>query len=217
MATTGPRSPKWTSFHRVDKRSVGRRAPGQSAPENAGDDELVDRFRRGDRAAFSALVERHETRVYNVAYRMLGRSEDAADTTQEVFLACYEKLAGFRGDSAFTTWLHRVALNVCYDTLRRRSRERPEGDEIEPVPVPDVSDAADAGIDVHRALQRIPEEFRAAVLLHDAYGLPYEEVAEATGVPVGTVRSRIHRGRVALARALRGEPEGASGPSKEVS
>ena len=181
---------------------------------SAPDGELVDGVRRGDRAAFSVLVERHESRVYNLAYRMLGRPEDAADATQEVFLACYEKLAGFRGDAAFTTWLHRVALNVCYDALRRRTRERPEGDEIEPPPVADASDAADAGVDVHRALQRIPEEFRAAVLLHDAYGLPYEEVAEATGVPVGTVRSRIHRGRVALARALGGEPGGGAHPSK---
>jgi RNA polymerase sigma-70 factor (ECF subfamily) len=201
----------------VDKESTPRRASSARTSVPGPDDELVDRFRRGDRAAFSALIERHQTRVYNLAYRMLGRPEDAADAAQEVFLACHEKLAGFRGDAAFTTWLHRIALNVCYDTLRRRSRERPEGDEIEPPPGSDPADAADAGIDVHRALQRIPEEFRAAVLLHDAYGLPYEEVAEATGAPVGTVRSRIHRGRVALARVLRGEPVTAPDPSKEVS
>jgi RNA polymerase sigma-70 factor (ECF subfamily) len=178
------------------------------------DRELVDRFRRGDRGAFPTLVERHQTRVYNLAYRMLGRPEDAADATQDVFLACYEKLGSFRGDAAFTTWLHRVAINVCYDTLRKRTRERPEGEEIEPPPVADAADAAAAGVDVHRALQHIPEEFRAVLLLHDAYGLPYEEVAEATGVPVGTVKSRIHRGRVAMARILRGEPGMVSDPSK---
>ncbi|HEV3474978.1 MAG TPA: RNA polymerase sigma factor [Actinomycetota bacterium] len=188
----------------------------EHAPETASSDDqvLVERFRRGDRAAFSTLVERHQTRVYNLAYRMLGRPEDAADATQEAFLACHEKLSGFRGDAAFTTWLHRVALNVCYDALRKRSRERPDEEEIEPPPVADASEATATGVDVHRALQRVPEEFRAVVLLHDAYGLPYEEIAEIIGVPVGTVKSRLHRGRVAMARILRGEPQAASDPSK---
>jgi RNA polymerase sigma-70 factor, ECF subfamily len=177
------------------------------------DEELVGRYVRGDRAAFGILVERHERRVYNLAYRMLGRPEDAADATQEVFLICLRKLGGFRGRSAFTTWLHRVAANVCYEALRKRSRERATDQEIEPPPEPDHADASAAALDVHRALQDVPEEFRAVLILHDLQGVPYDEIAQALGAPIGTVKSRLHRGRVALARALRGEHREGAAPS----
>jgi RNA polymerase sigma-70 factor, ECF subfamily len=177
------------------------------------DEELVRRYVRGDRSAFGILVERHERRVYNLAYRMLGRPEDAADATQEVFLICLRKLGGFRGRSAFTTWLHRVAANVCYEALRKRSRERAADQEIEPPAEPDHADASAAALDVHRALQDVPEEFRAVLILHDLQGVPYNEIAEALGVPIGTVKSRLHRGRVALARVLRGEHREGAAPS----
>jgi RNA polymerase sigma-70 factor (ECF subfamily) len=183
----------------------------------APDEELIRRHLAGDRAAFPALVERHERRVWSVALRMLGRPEDAADTTQEVFLTCLRKLHGFRGTSAFTTWLHRVTLNACYDALRRRAREAPAADEDgppEPPPVADHADAAAARLDMRRALARVPDDFRAVLVLHDMEGLPYQEVAEAVGVPVGTVKSRLHRGRVALARVMRGEHREGSEPSK---
>lgn len=169
------------------------------------DAELVRRHLLGDRDAFATLVRRHERRVYNVALRMLGRPEDAADASQEVFLTCLRKLGGFRGDAAFTTWLHRVTVNACLDALRRRSREQPEEEPPERA-TGDHADAAGAAADVQRGLLAIPEEYRAVLVLHDLQGLPYEEVAEALGAPVGTVKSRLHRGRVALARALRGEP-----------
>jgi RNA polymerase sigma-70 factor (ECF subfamily) len=180
------------------------------------DEELVRRHLRGDRAAFGTLVERHQRRVYNLAYRMLGRPEDAADATQDVFVTCFRKLPGFRGSSAFTTWMHRVALNVCYDALRKRKREQPARDEepIEPPPAPDPAEASDTAIDVQRALLDVPEEFRAVLILHDVQGVPYEEIAQALGAPLGTVKSRLHRGRVALARALRGEQRGPSRASK---
>ncbi len=172
----------------------------------ASDGDLVRRYLAGDRSAFSELMERHERRVYNLAYRMLGRPEDAADAAQDTWLICLQKLAGFRGSSSFTTWLHRVAVNVCLDTLRKRRREAPPAqDDLEPPPSPDAADASAAAIDVQRALLEVPQEFRAALILHDAQGVPYEEIAETIGAPIGTVKSRIHRGRVALARALRGE------------
>jgi RNA polymerase sigma-70 factor (ECF subfamily) len=179
------------------------------------DDELVRRFVGGERGAFDVLVTRHERRVYNLAYRMLGRRDDALDATQETFLACYRKLSGFRGQAAFTTWLHRVALNICYDALRRRSREEParEEDEVEPAPVADPADSSATAVDVRRALLEVPEDFRAVLILHDVQGFLYEEIAEAIGVPVGTVKSRLHRGRVALARALPGERRGPFPPS----
>jgi RNA polymerase sigma-70 factor (ECF subfamily) len=177
------------------------------------DEELIRRFLRGDRSAFTELVERHQHRVYNLAFRMLGRAEDAADATQDVFLTCYRKLGGFRGGAAFTTWLHRVATNTCYDALRKRSKERPAGDEVEPPPAPDPAEASVIGLDVQRALLRVPDDFRAVLVLHDVQGMPYEEIAETLGAPVGTVKSRLHRGRVALARALRGEQPGTRPPS----
>lgn len=177
----------------------------------ASDRELVSRYLEGDRSAFTALMERHERRVYNLAYRMLGRAEDAADASQETWLICLRKLSGFRGTSAFTTWLHRVAVNVCLDALRRRAREDPSsGEEVEPPPAPDTTEATAGAVDVQRALLEVPEEFRAAMILHDVQGVPYEEIAESLGAPLGTVKSRIHRGRVALARALGEHPRGSS-------
>jgi RNA polymerase sigma-70 factor, ECF subfamily len=179
------------------------------------DEDLVRRFVSGDRLVFDELVTRHQRRVYNLAYRMLGRREDALDATQETFLTCYRKVEGFRGGSAFTTWLHRVALNICYDSLRRRAREEPGrvDAEVEPPPVADPSEASATALDVRRALLEVPEDFRAALVLHDMQGVPYEEIAEAIGIPVGTVKSRLHRGRIALARALRGERPDPSPPS----
>lgn len=166
------------------------------------DEELVRRFLAGDRSAFGTLVERHERRVYNLAYRMLGRPEDAADATQDVFVTCLRKLSSFRGSSAFTTWLHRVAANACYDILRRRPREQPAPENPEPAPTADPAEASATAIDVQRALLQVPEEYRVVLIMHDVQGVPYQDVAEAIGTPVGTVKSRIHRGRVALARAL---------------
>jgi RNA polymerase sigma-70 factor (ECF subfamily) len=178
------------------------------------DEELVRRHLAGDRVAFGMLVERHQRRVYNLAYRMLGRPEDAADAAQEVFVICFRKLGSFRGRSAFTTWMHRVAINVCHDALRRRSREMvtDEG-EVEPPPGPDHAEASAAAVDVHRALQRVPDDFRTVLVLHDVQGVPYEAIAEALGAPIGTVKSRLHRGRVALARELRGEHREGPAPS----
>lgn len=172
------------------------------------DEELVRRYLAGDRAAFGTIVERHERRVYNLAYRMLGRPEDAADAAQDAFVACMRKLQGFRGASSFTTWLHRVTLNVCYDALRKRSRERPSEDTPDRLAPDDPANEAAAAVDVHRALQRVAEDFRAVLVLHDVQGMPYEDVAEALGIPVGTVKSRLHRARLAMARELGGEQAG---------
>jgi len=182
------------------------------------DRDLVERFVGGDRDAFAVLVQRHERRVYNLAYRMLGREEDAHDATQDTFLNAFRRMSSFRGDAQFTTWLHRVAINTCYDALRRRKREpalemdqSAEGDAIPH----DHAESTAVSIDVQRALLRVPNEFRAALVLHDVQDLPYDEIAEILGVPVGTVKSRIHRGRVALAREL-GERPRAVRPSEET-
>lgn len=182
------------------------------------DDELVRRAREGNEGAFTELMRRHERRVYNLAYRMLGRAEDARDATQDAFLSCFRNLGSFRGDAAFSTWLHRIAANACFDILRRRPPMDPlEAEVREPASAPDPADQAAGAIDVQRALLLVPPEFRAVLVMHDAQDLALEEIAEALGVPLGTVKSRLHRGRVALAQALAREPHGAAAPSKPPS
>ena len=172
------------------------------------DEDLVRRYLSGDAGAFTTLVQRHERRVYHLALRMTGREEDARDATQDAFLTALRKLSSYRGEAAFTTWMHRVTVNACYDLLRKRQRQPvlDRGDEDharpEPVPMPDHADDASLSIDVRRALLQVPEDFRVVMLLHDVQDLPQEEVAEILGIAVGTVKSRLHRGRVALARAM---------------
>ena len=182
------------------------------------DDLLLRRAREGDTAAFGELVERHQTRIYAVCLRILADPEEARDAAQEAFVTAFRKLGQFRGDAAFTTWLHRIAVNACYDALRRAKR-RPmlhaveaHDDDRAPEPGPPTPDPADeiAGtIDVARALARVPENFRIVLVLADIEDLPYDEISRVLEVPVGTVKSRVHRGRIALAKALSGElPEG---------
>ena len=183
------------------------------------DEDLVRRYLSGDRGAFSTLVERHERRVYNLALRMTGREEDARDATQEAFLTALRKLSSFRGEAAFTTWMHRVTVNACYDLLRKRQRQPllDRADEDlpgpEPPPAPDHADTASLSVDVRRALLEVPEDFRVVMILHDVQDLPQDQVAAILGVPVGTVKSRLHRGRVALARALGAERSPSTGPA----
>jgi RNA polymerase sigma-70 factor, ECF subfamily len=186
-------------------------------PDSPRDEDLVRRFLSGDRTAFAALVERHERRVYNLALRMTGREEDARDATQDALLTVLKKLSSFRGEAAFTTWLHRVTVNACYDVLRKRQRapllDRGDVDRppLEPPPAPDHADASDLSIDVQQALSQVPEDFRVVMILHDVQDLPHEEVAAILSIPIGTVKSRLHRGRIALARALGVRPVQAPG------
>jgi len=189
--------------------------------EDRSDEDLIQRFLRGDSASFSVLVRRHERRVHNLCYRMLGREEDARDAAQDAFLTALRKLSSFRGEARFTTWMHRVTVNACYDILRRKKREPVlEGprDEDAPEPPgpasPDHADSAVAAVDVQRALVKVPQEFRAVLVLHDVQDMAYEDIAEVLGIPVGTVKSRLHRGRVALAQAL-GGTFGSPGPPDE--
>jgi RNA polymerase sigma-70 factor (ECF subfamily) len=191
------------------------------------DEELVRRFRAGEAEAFTRLVERHQQRVYRLCLRVLSDPEAAADVAQDTFITVLRKLDGFRGDAAFTTWLHRVAVNACYDELRRR-RRRPalhvvndEGRDHEPgPPIDDRADEVAGTLDAAAALATVAEEFRIAVVLADVQDLPYDEIARILDVPVGTVKSRVHRGRLALAEALgigddRREPDARSAASEQ--
>lgn len=179
---------------------------------------LVARARDGDRAAFDELVKRHEDRVYNMALRMLGNPDDALDLAQEVFLSAYRALKGFESKSLFSTWIYRVTVNRCRDELRRRStvkhtRPRPLAADADDPPMDPPSRAAspaEAAIAresealVAAAVAALPEEAREALVLRDVEGLAYEEIAEVLEVPVGTVRSRLHRARCLLRDRLRG-------------
>ena len=173
------------------------------------DEQLIRRFIEGNQEAFAALVRRHEARVYNVCLRVLGDPEDARDATQDAFVSALRKLSQFRGDAAFTTWLHRVAVNACYDILRKRQRQpllrmvNDEGPEPDAgPPTPDHADEVAGTTDVAAALTRVPEEFRVALVLADLQDMPYEQIAGVLDIPIGTVKSRVHRGRVALAREM---------------
>jgi RNA polymerase sigma-70 factor (ECF subfamily) len=177
---------------------------GAAGDANASDAKLAAAAARGDRRSLDRLLERHVDRVYGVCRRVLGNHDDALDATQEALLAIARRIGTFDGRSQFTTWMYRVASNAAIDEARRRSR-RPaptEHDLDRPVSEPSVADRVADRVDVEVALAGIPPEFRAAVALRDLAGLDYAEIAAILDVPPGTVRSRIARGRAALADRL---------------
>ncbi len=178
------------------------------------DTDLAERHRRGDGRAFDEVYSRYSTMIFNLALRMSGDRDVAADLTQDVFLRIYRHLGTFRGGSTLKTWVYRVGLNQCRSKLgRRRPPEQPLAEEgAEGVaPLPDTARgpeemamAGEAAERVGTALAGLPFAFREAVVLRDLQGLEYEEIASLLGVPIGTVRSRIARGRDALRQALEG-------------
>jgi RNA polymerase sigma-70 factor, ECF subfamily len=173
------------------------------------DESLLAAHLRGDPRAFGTLVTRHERRIYGLCLRILGNREDAEDATQEAFLAALRKAATFRRAAAFSTWLYRIAVNAATDQARRRGRARlttldPEDAGVVADPGADVGEAVTAAVVVQSALTKVPEEFRVAVVLCDLYRVPYADAAQILEVPVGTVKSRVFRGRAALAACLAG-------------
>jgi RNA polymerase sigma-70 factor (ECF subfamily) len=155
------------------------------------------------------LVRQHSARVYRLAYRLTGNQHDAEDLTQEVFVRVFRSLASYT-PGTFEGWLHRITTNLFLDMARRRQRIRFEGlgDQAvgllrdgEPTPA-QAFDARHLDTDVQQALEALAPEYRAAVVLCDIEGLSYEEIAATLGVKLGTVRSRIHRGRAQLRTAL---------------
>jgi RNA polymerase sigma-70 factor (ECF subfamily) len=170
----------------------------------------------GDRDAFGELVTRHRERLWAVALRTMGDREDAADALQDALLSAYRAADRFRGDSAVTTWLHRIVVNACLDRIRRQ-RARP----TQPLPEVDTTVAPapdrDMRIDVEAALAQLPVEQRAALVLVDVQGYPVSEAAEMLGVAEGTIKSRCARGRARLAVSLGylRNPPGASSVGSE--
>ncbi|HEX6310484.1 MAG TPA: RNA polymerase sigma factor [Acidimicrobiia bacterium] len=178
------------------------RQPGGS--RDADDEALATAAAGGERRALELLLDRHADRVHAVCRRVLADPEDALDATQEALIAIARGITRFDGRSAFTTWMYRVATNAALDEGRRRNRRPVPVDAVPEAPVADAPLDARVGarLDVDTALGRLPEEFRVAVVLRDLCDLDYAEIAGVLGIPPGTVRSRIARGRAALATVL---------------
>jgi RNA polymerase sigma-70 factor, ECF subfamily len=184
------------------KRGSSVTEPG-SAPSDA---ELLARHVKGDADAFGELFLRHKDRLWAVAIRTLSDPEDAADALQDAMISAFRRADSFRGDSAVTTWLHRIVVNACLDKMRRRSA-RPEvsgGDDsvLDAIAVahPSLDPAArsDMSLEVTAALRQLPHDQHIALVLVDMLDYPVAEVAELLGVAQGTVKSRCARGRARL-------------------
>ncbi len=185
------------------------------------DTTLVERCRANDEAAFNEVVSRYKDRVYNYLYRMLGDAADAEDLTQEVFVRLYTSLGSFRSQASLNTWLFRIAGNLCIDHFRRSKKHRaiaysldePLGGEGD-APGHEVADVTyephqllerhELSAQIQTALSGMPEKLRSVLLLHDIEGMPYEEIAQVVGCPLGTVKSRLFNARLQLRKRLTG-------------
>lgn len=158
--------------------------------------------REGDPGAFDRLYREHAGRVHAICLRITADRRRAEELTQDVFVRCWKRLPSFRGESRFTTWLYRVAVNLALDDRRRVRRRRERRSEGDPDDLRSAPDPADERMDLERAVAGLPRGARVAVVLHDIEGYRYEEVAEMMGVSLGTVKSQIHRGRRLLRERL---------------
>lgn len=170
------------------------------------DVQLIDRYLAGDVQAFNELMEAHEDRVFGICMRMMQDREAALDATQDTFLTVFRKADRYQAKAAFSTWLYRVAVNTCYDHLRRRKRKQAD-------PLPDTHDPVDRTAndeyhaiemrpDIEAALADLSPEFRAAVVLVDLQGMSLDQAADTLDVPTGTVKSRLFRARKQLSERL---------------
>lgn len=184
--------------------------------EDLSDAELLTKAAAGSGASFAVLMRRHENRMFAMALRMLGERADALDATQEAFIAAFRQSKSFRGESAVGTWLYRIGINACKDFARKKNRwlAQNDVDELEEQNVGErsIDDRVATRLQIREALAKLPDEYREPVVMHDLGGIPYEEIATSTGTAIGTVKSRISRGRRRLAELL--EPEGRPDPSK---
>lgn len=180
------------------------------------DGELIARYKNGDMTAFDQIVRRHKTPLINFIYRFIGDPDEAEDLAQETFIRVYKNIRRYKHEMAsFRTWMYRIAINLCKNELRNRSR-RPRilintaigGQDSIGDPVEDILDTA-AGPDdqleekelqdaLTRAISGLPEKLRIVLILRDIEGVPYEEISQTINRPVGTVKSRINRARLAL-------------------
>ncbi len=193
--------------------NLGARAPAPLELERLSDVVLAARGREGDARAVNVLLARHEGRVARLAQSLIADPHEAQDAAQEALARAVDRIGSYRGDAAFTTWLHRLTVNVCTDIGRRLSRRRRsevtgvdgcllERDEPAARSVSDLALARTIAPALRRALQALPDGQRTVVLLKDVLSLSYEEIADRLELPVGTVKSHAHRGRRLLAERL---------------
>ena len=194
-----------------------------ASPEKLGrgsgssDAALVQRVKQGDRSAFDLLVVKYQHKILNLIMRYVKDQSEAMDVAQEAFLKAYRAVPAFRGDSAFYTWLYRIAINTAKNHLVAAKRrpmnleiEIPESESFEPfanlrdVDTPErLALTEEMGQVINKAVDDLPDELRTAILLREIEGMSYEEIAQTMDCPVGTVRSRIFRAREAIDKRLR--------------
>jgi RNA polymerase sigma-70 factor (ECF subfamily) len=182
------------------------------------DRQLVERVQRGDKRAFELLVAKYQRKIFRLLSRLIRDPGEIEDVAQEAFIKAYRALPNFRGDSAFYTWLYRIAINTAKNYLVAQGRRAPTSTETEVEDAERMDDAEQlrdvntpdsmllskqVGEAVNRAIDRLPEDLRTAIVLREIEGLSYEEIAESMNCPIGTVRSRIFRAREAIANELR--------------
>jgi RNA polymerase sigma-70 factor (ECF subfamily) len=178
------------------------------------DEELVALSQGGDTESFNQLILRWERPIYALAYRTIGREEEARDVCQETFLRAYRALPRFRGQAKFSSWLYRIALNLCRDWMRRERRaptiQPPENVDLldlaaaaEPSePIEDLVARRDLSRLVEQAMAQLPEEQRTAIVLKEYHGLTFQEIADVVGCPLSTVKTRLYQGLTVLRREL---------------
>jgi RNA polymerase sigma-70 factor, ECF subfamily len=182
------------------------------------DQQLVERVQRGDKGAFDLLVSKYQRKIFRLLSRLIRDSAEVEDVAQEAFVKAYRALPNFRGESAFYTWLYRIAINTAKNYLVSQGRRVPttteadieeaetfdDGERLRDLNTPEsmlrTKQVAEA---VNRAIDRLPEDLRTAIVLREIEGLSYEEIAESMNCPIGTVRSRIFRAREAIAQELK--------------
>jgi len=187
-----------------------RRSPHMAST----DEELVARSMGGDLDSFNQLVLRWERPIYALAYRVIGREEDARDVAQETFLRAFRALGGFKGQAKFSSWLYRITLNLCRDWIRRERRapvaQAPEGMDLielasaaEPAEsIEDLVARRELGRAVAKAMAMLPEEQRTAIVLKEYHGLTFQEIAELLDCPLSTVKTRLYQGLTVLRKHL---------------
>lgn len=181
------------------------------------DIQLIRRCTEGDLKSFEKLISQYERNAFAMALRYLGDYDDASDVTQEALIKVYRNISSFRFESSFTTWLYRIVINTCKDFLKKRNREQVVSiDESQKEITDDTrekdpqahTEREEVRSEVHRALDEISEVHRLVIVLKDIQGFTYDQIAEMLDIPIGTVRSRISRGRVELKKQiLRSNPD----------